>query len=280
MTSDDYASYLDRTDLQTAMIEAGPANRLALALDRDDPPFAPGDVLPDGWHWLTFLEAHRAGLYTSDGRGTKAGLLPDFDGLSRMWAGGAFTFLQPLRIGDRVERRARVAAITPKTGRAGRLIIGTLETSILGPAGEAVRERQDLVFREPRPYAGPANGERADGRAAWRRTVVPDEVLLFRISALTYNSHRIHYDWRYATESEGYPGLLVHGPLSCLLLLDLVRRNVPGRRLSQFDYRALRPMFCGHPMTVCGRPIEDDRLELWIEDHQGFLAMRGFARLG
>lgn len=280
MTTEDYAAYLARTEHRTATIETAPADRLALALDFDDPPLEAGDALPNGWHWLWFHEAERASAYTDDGRGTKSGLLPDFAGLARMWAGGAFTFQRPLRIGETITRQTRVGGVTEKTGRTGRLVIASLEHHLAGPDGEAVTERQDLVFREPKPYSGAAAGERRSVTPDWRRTVVPDEVLLFRISALTYNSHRIHYDWRYAREREGYPGLLVHGPLSCLLLLDLIRRQAPDRPLAAFEYRALRPLFCGNPLTVCGARGGDDRVETWIEDHEGFVAMRGTGTLG
>lgn len=280
MSEIDYSSFLGREERRTEAIEAGPAIRLALALDFDDAPVGAGDALPNGWHWLMFPEAERASFYTADGRGTRAGLLPDFAGLARMWAGGAFTFQRPLRIGQTIVRQSRVTAIAPKSGRSGRLVVASVEHRLMGPTGEAVSERQDLVFREPKPYAGAAEGERAALSPTWRRTIVPDEVLLFRISALTYNSHRIHYDLRYAAELEGYPGLLVHGPLSCLLLLDLIRRQVADKVLAQFEYRALRPLFCGNPLSVCGALTADDRIATWIEDHEGYVAMRGSGGLG
>ena len=123
-------------------------------------------------------------------------------------------------------------------------------------------------------------GERATTAALWSRTYTPDEVLLFRFSALTYNSHRIHYDNPYTTGTEGYPGLLVHGPLTAILLLDSIARNLPGQALRTFEYRAVRPLFCGNPVGLKGaRSADGKSVEVWAEDHQGFVAMRGSGAL-
>lgn len=276
MPADDLSSYVGKEQRATAVIEAVTADRFAATLDLDEPPRQEGDELPNAWHWLTFVSAPRRSLVSADGRGAAGELIPPFEGLNRMWAGGAFTFMRPLRIGEAVERVSRVASLTTKEGRTGKLILASVEHTLTGPSGAAVRERQDLVFREQKPYAGAAEGERPAREPRWKRTLIPDEVLLFRFSALTFNGHRIHYDWRYTTGVEGYPGLLVHGPLTCTLLLDLIRRNTPGRRLESFDYRAQRPLFCGNALTLCGASGSDGAsVDVWAEDHEGFVAMRG-----
>lgn len=267
---------IGRTQSVTALIDPGPADRLTAALDYADPPFVPGDVLPHAWHWLYFHTAPRASLVSADGRGSAEGLLPPFPGLARMWAGGSFVFERPIRIGEPVTRRSTVAAITEKAGRTGPLVLASVEHDQSDASGSCVRERQDIVFRQPTRYSGAAAGERATLEPQWRRELVPDEVLLFCYSALTYNPHRIHYDGRYATEVEGYPGLLVHGPLTCTLLLDLVRRSLPGQPLVRFDYRALRPLICGRRMVIAGARIPGElAVEFWAEDDNGFVAMRG-----
>lgn len=274
--SSDHTSHIGRPQSQVAVIDAGPADRLTAALDYADPPFAAGDVLPNAWHWMYFHTAPRASLVSADGRGSSEGLLPAFPGLARMWAGGSFDFERPIRIGEMLTRRSTVAAITEKSGRSGPLVLTSIEHDLSNDGGLCVRERQDIVFRQPTGYSGAAEGERATLKPEWRRELFPDEVLLFCYSALTYNPHRIHYDWRYATEAEGYPGLLVHGPLSCTLLLDLVRRSLPGERLARFDYRALRPLICGRRMVIAGARVPGEAaIEVWAEDDKGFVAMRG-----
>jgi 3-methylfumaryl-CoA hydratase len=271
-----HTAYIGRSQSAVALIDAGPADRLTAALDRVDPAFAPGDALPNPWHWLYFHTAPRASLVAADGRGTSEGLLPPFPGLARMWAGGAFAFERPIRIGDSIEKRSRVVAIAEKQGRTGPLVFASVEHVLDGTSGICLTERQDIVFRQPTRYSGADEGERAVLTPAWRREVVPDEVLLFCYSALTYNSHRIHYDWRYAMEAEGYPGLLVHGPLTCTLLFDLIRRSVPDRGLASFDYRALRPLICGRRLVIAGALVDGgSAVEVWAEDDRGFLAMRG-----
>lgn len=274
-----YSAWIGRERRSTALIEASAALRLAATLDRDDPPPRPGDSLPHAWHWISFHEADRQSALSADGRGARGGLLPELDGLSRMWAGGAFRFTRPLRIGERAERRSRVLSITPKQGRSGRLVLATIEHLLSGEDGsEAFAEEHHLVFRERRPLTGEAPGETAAEMPVWRRAWTPDAVMLFRFSALTFNGHRIHYDHRYTSEVEGYPDLLVHGPLTAVLLLDLLRREAGGRRLSSFSYRATRPLFVDRELAVCGVPSADGRTaSLWAGDDRGFVAMRAEA---
>ena len=275
--SDNFASVVGRTATDGVDLAPGPADRLAAALDFDDLPFAPGAPLPHAWHWLYFLSAPKASTVGPDGRGAAGDLIPHFEGLNRMWAGGAFTFGKPPEFGETLARTSTITAITPKDGKSGRLLLATVGHQLATPSGGTLSERQDIVFRERKP--GPSkhpDGERATLQARWTRTLTPDEVLLFRFSALTYNSHRIHYDHPYTTVTEGYPGLIVHGPLTAILLLDSIRRNLPGRALRSFDYRAIRPLFCGSPLTLKGAASADGKfVEVWAEDHQGFVAMRG-----
>jgi len=261
-------------------IDPGPADRLAAALDREDPPLAPGDALPPAWHWLYFAPLARNADLGTDGRGGADGLLPKFDGLARMWAGADLTFHRPIVVGDDVTQHARVAAIEAKSGRSGSLTLATIERELnSGTGGLLVIERQNLVFREMRPYSPPAEGRRATAKPVCHRVVVPDELLLFQFSALTGNAHRIHYDWPYATGREGYPGLVVHGPLTAILLLDLLRRAFPGRDVATFECRAQRALFCNQPIALCISAEAAGTVELWAEDASGFIAMRAAAKL-
>jgi 3-methylfumaryl-CoA hydratase len=142
-------------------------------------------------------------------------------------------------------------------------------------------EFHDIVYREPKraddvdppPQPAPTG-------AAWQREIVPDDVLLFRYSALTFNGHRIHYDRKYVTEVEGYPGLIVHGPLIATLLMDLVRRNAPQADVATFRFRAVRPTFDLHPFRVNGQVLPDGKtIQLWAQDHEGWLTMDAVATL-
>ncbi len=271
----DYGPWIGRSTTAADTLDPGPARRLAAVLDRDDPEPCAGDPLAPGWQWLYFLAAARAGLLTADGRGTRGDLLPPFAGLRRMWAGGSFAFRRPMCIGETLECATRVAAIEAKEGRGGPLIVANLEHRF----ADVLVEEQHLVFRPAETGAAIRPGEPAPATAAWRRSLVPDPVLLFRFSALTFNAHRIHYDERYTREVEGYPGLLVHGPLTALLLLDLLRRHLPTRTLVRFDYRALRPLYAERTLTLCGAPRGGDGVMLWAEDDTGALAMRAEATL-
>jgi 3-methylfumaryl-CoA hydratase len=187
----------------------------------------------------------------------------------------------PLRLGQEVQRISTIRSVQHKTGRSGELLFVLVEHRFLNHDGLALVEEHDIVYRaaaRPGDPVPPPQQPPLAGQAAWSRSIVPDDVLLFRYSALTFNGHRIHYDRRYVTQVEGYPGLIVHGPLIATLLLDLLRRQLPGARVVAFDFKALRPTFDLHPFSVHGKPREDGRtIDLWAQDHDGFLTMQATA---
>jgi 3-methylfumaryl-CoA hydratase len=195
-----------------------------------------------------------------------------------MWAGGRIEWRSPLRVGDAATRLSEIRSVEPKTGRTGTLVFVTVRHTISTAAGVSIVEEHDIVYREaakagdplPAPRPGPAG-------AVWTRARVPDEVMLFRYSALTFNGHRIHYDAPYVTGTEGYPGLVVHGPLQATLLLDLARAHAPsGHRLAKFEYRALSPTFSGTELTVKGIPTPDGKsAQVWAESSGGGQTMAG-----
>ncbi len=256
-----------------------PARALAATLDRDEPAAQPGDALPGLWHWLYFLPHARQSALGPDGHPLRGGFLPPVTLPRRMWAGGRLTFLRPLRLGEAISRTSQIVDVALKEGRAGRLVFVLVRHQVSGPDGLALTEEHDIVYREaPAPgEAGPA-ARPAPPNPAWRRDIVPDDVLLFRYSALTFNGHRIHYDRRYVTEVEGYPGLIVHGPLLATLLVDLVRRHSPAR-LQAFRFRAVRPVFDTGAFAVCGQPGEGGTVALWVQDADGMLCMEAEAQL-
>lgn len=261
--------WIGREEVRTDVITAAPIAALAATLDIGAPYPELGDSLPPLWHWLYFLPVHRQSELGPDGHGERGGFLPPVDLPRRMWAGGRLDFHGPLQVGERITRTSRIADVRFKEGRTGPLVFVLVRHEISGAAGVAITEEHDIVYRG-HGSAGAAPPAPAD--AAWERVVHPDDVLLFRYSALTFNGHRIHYDRRYATEMEGYPGLVVHGPLLATLLADLVRRNVPSARARRFEFRAVSPVFDRGDFWVCGRG-EESLIRLWVRDSGGGLAM-------
>jgi 3-methylfumaryl-CoA hydratase len=200
-----------------------------------------------------------------------------------MWAASQFRFHQPLRVGDSIARRSTIESVNEKSGRSGALVFVKVRHEIRanGGAEPALTEFHDIVYREaPKPGDAVPAPQAAPASAQWEKKWVPDDVLLFRYSALTFNGHRIHYDRRYVTEVEGYPGLIVHGPLIATLLHDLLRWQLPDARLASFEFRAVRPLFDINPFYVCGDPLPDGKtFHLWAKDHEGWLTMDATARI-
>jgi 3-methylfumaryl-CoA hydratase len=281
-TGTDLREWIGRTENASDVIAATPYAALAATLDRSLDRPAPGTPLPSLWHWLYFLPLYAQSDVGPDGHAERGGFLPPVALPRRMWAGSQFEFTKTLRVGDAVRRRSTIADVTEKQGRSGPLVFVKVQHEIHrdDEASPALVEFHDLVYREAaKPGAAVSPATRAPDRSSWERRVNPDPVLLFRYSALTFNGHRIHYDRTYVTEVEGYPGLVVHGPLIATLLLDLLQRELPHARVSRFQFKALRPLFDLHPFSVCGAEAGDKSVRLWARDHEGWLAMDATAVL-
>jgi 3-methylfumaryl-CoA hydratase len=275
-------AWIGRTEERTDTITAAPLAGLAATLDRDDPQPQHGSAVPPLWHWLYFLPMARQSELGPDGHPRRGGFLPPVALPRRMWAGGRLVFERALRVGEVATRSSRIADVTGKDARSGPLVFVTVQHEISTADGLALREDHDIVYRGA-PAAGAASppAAAAPRDETFRRAIVPDDVLLFRYSALTFNGHRIHYDRRYVTEVEGYPGLVVHGPLIATLLLDLLRREHAGATVSRFEFKAVSPLFDLHPFEVCGRadPARPGRFALWARNHDGALAMQASAEI-
>lgn len=269
-------AWIGTSEVVTDTLTATPYAALSATLDRPAERPQPGTALPPLWHWLYFLPLYRQSEVGADGHAKRGAFLPPVALPRRMWAGSQFSFHAPLHIGDEVTRTSTIDNVTEKEGRTGKLVFVKVKHEIRrgGEDQVALTEFHDIVYRdavqpgavEPAPTAAPAE-------AQWERKVVPDDVLLFRYSALTFNGHRIHYDRRYVTEVEGYPGLIVHGPLVATLLLDLLRVQLPDAVVASFEFRAMRPVFDIHHFYVCGSALEDGGIHLWAKDHEGWLTM-------
>ncbi|GAB5374595.1 MAG: MaoC family dehydratase N-terminal domain-containing protein [Acuticoccus sp.] len=272
----DHTDLIGRTETATDTISAATLARLSATLGRDDPALAHGAPCPPLAHWFHFLPATPAAEIGPDGHARRGGFLPAVPDLPRrMWAGSRLAFPGTLTVGARLERRSTIAATKERQGQTGRLLFVTVRHEI-GPPGAPplVVDEHDIVYRGASGAAG--RGEPADP-GLWQRTLTPDPVLLFRFSALTFNGHRIHYDAPYVRQVEGYPGLIVHGPLVATLLLDLVRRERPEARVAAFSFRALSPFFVDAPLTLNGTPQADGTIALWAADAYGAVGMRATA---
>ncbi len=276
-------SWVGRTTTLDDLVTPTPLRALSATLDRDDDAPHAGTPLPPLWHWLFFLPMHKAREIGPDGHALRGGFLPPVPLPRRMWAGGrlAWDIDNPLRVGDPVHRVSRIQSVTHKSGRSGDLLFVLVRHEISNRRGLSLTEEHDIVYRgAPQPGEAVPEPLKAPPAAAWHRELTPDDVLLFRYSALTFNGHRIHYDRRYVTETEGYPGLVVHGPLIATLLADLVARSRPQARMRRFEFKALRPTFDGRPLQVHGAPSVDGRaVSLWAQDHEGWLTMQASAQL-
>ena len=280
MGDDRWREWIGRSETVTERLGAVAPTALAATLDLDWPALREGDVVPPLWHWVYFAPIARHSELGPDGHPRRGGFLPPVELPRRMWAGGRLRFDRPLRIGETVARRSRILGIESKRGRSGELVFVCVEHVLHGPDGPALTEQHDIVYREAPAAGAPAPKPRAaPAVAGFEREIRPDPVLLFRYSALTFNGHRIHYDRSYATGVEGYPGLVVHGPLIASLLVDLLRRQRPDAVLRRFDFQAVRPLFDVHPFRVCGAEQGRGRFELWALDHEGHLAMRAEAEI-
>lgn len=236
-------------------------------------------ALPPLWHWMLFQDWVMPDGIGPDGHPRRGGFLPPVHELPRrMWAGGRVTFHAPLHTGDAVRRTSTILSVQAKAGGTGQLVFVTVRHLVEGPAGLAVEEEQDIVYRGAEGAAVKPAPPAPDWPDARRRELVPDAVLLFRYSALTGNGHRIHYDHPYVTEVEGYPGLVVHGPLQATLMAHLAAEAAPGRRIVRFAFRGRRPCFAGRRLAVLARP-DGQGLALETRDADGAACMSAEAVL-
>ncbi len=252
--------------------------RLGATLDREDAMPSAGDDLPIGWHSILFPRVVRQSQIGPDGHPKRGDFLPPVPLPRRMFAGKRIRFQAPLKVGDEVRRVSTIKDVTLKHGRTGQMVFVTVQTDISSPRGLAVTEEQDIVYRgEPEPGAAAPAPQPAPGKAVWSNTVTPDQVMLFRYSALTFNGHRIHYDHPYVTEVEKYPNLVMNGGLTTLLVFELARAHAKTP-VAFWSSRNVRPLFVNRAITLCGEPSPDGKTaKLWAQDDTGALALSATA---
>jgi len=277
MDIDTLKQWVGKTETLHDQVTSAPLQALAATLDRDDPPPQPGGEVAPCWQWLYFLPLHPLSRIGPDGHPKRGGFLPPVPLPRRMWAGSRLAFMHALKAGETITRTSRIADVSAKEGRAGALVFVRVFHEITGAQGIAITEEQDIVYREmPQPGEAlpPPKAARTDEQ--FSRRITPDPVLLFRYSALTFNGHRIHYDRPYAMGEEGYPGLVVHGPLIATLLIDLLRREHPAARVVSYEFKAVSPLLDTAPFDVCGR-LDGSTATLWARGPEGQLAMQASA---
>jgi 3-methylfumaryl-CoA hydratase len=263
----DLSAWIGREEIRLDIATPALVHRLAATLDHDGSHWPPG-VLPPLGHWLCFLPDALRSQLDQDGHPKRGGFLPPVPLPRRMWAGSRVDFVAPIPLGVTLRRRSTIASVAEKQGRSGPMLFVTARHEVLVGDRVAIREEQDLVYREaPTPGSPPPAREAPLVKPDWTDTLLPDATLLFRYSALTFNAHRIHYDLGYATAGEGHAGLVVQGPLAATLLLDRALRERPGR-INSFRFRAQRPLIAGRRLTLCGAGGA-----LWACDADGALAM-------
>lgn len=259
---EEFQDWIGRSERHTDDIDPWRARAAAAMLDCQALELEPGSALPPLWHWFYFLATVPQTGLADDGHPRKGGFMPPIDLPRRMFAGSRMTFHRPLRLGQVAERCATIRDVQQKSGRSGRLAFVTVDYTLSQGDELCIEEQQDIVYREagapvPAPEFIPPP---ATPPGAWAREVTADSRLLFRFSALTFNAHRIHYDRAYARDEEGYPGLIVHGPLTAMLLADLVSRNDP-HRITHFSFRGAAPLFDLAPLRLSGT-LQDRSVQL------------------
>src|SRR6202140_789865 len=262
----------EASDIVTAQLVKG--LRATLFQEIGEP--KPGDAAPWTVHWCLAQPVFPMSALSQDGHPTRGGFLPPVPLPRRMWAGGELEFFDSMRVGDEGTRTSRIADVTMKTGSTGVLCFVSVDHLVTTPRGTALREREDIVYRDMSTSSAPAKPAAPPPVAKHRESHMADPVLLFRYSALTFNGHRIHYDRDYVTRVEGYPGLIFHGPLQAAFIVELAAKLHGGAPPKKFSYRGLQPLFEGSEFSINANKT-DGGMELWTAKSAGQPTMKGSA---
>jgi 3-methylfumaryl-CoA hydratase len=264
----------EASDIVTAQLVKG--LRATLFQEIGEP--KPGDAAPFTVHWCLAQPVFPMSMLSQDGHPTRGGFLPPVPLPRRMWAGGELEFIDSLRVGDEAKRASRISDVSMKTGSTGILCFVSVEHVITTARGTAIRERQDIVYRDisSAPQAAPTKPAPLPPAAKHRESHMADPVLLFRYSALTFNGHRIHYDRDYVTRVEGYPGLIFHGPLQASFIVEMAAKLHGGKPPKKNSYRGLQPLFEGSEFSINANET-DTGMEVWTANSAGQPTMKATA---
>lgn len=261
-----FSDWIGRSEEKHDLISSVLARRMAATLGKPAP--KKGEALPPLWHWMFF----QAELFESelgrDGHPALGGFLPPAHGRNRMWAGGSFEFKQPFIVGKAASCVSTIEAVKEKQGKTGSLLFVTVRHEYSQDDKPLFVERQNIVYREP--TAPKLNADPAP-KAQWQQSITPSSTLLFRYSALTFNGHRIHYDYPYVTKTEGYSNLVIHGPLMATLVLDAFCCAHTDKTVHTFSYRGVRPANLGARLDIAGALNDDNSAKLWIGNEAGLI---------
>jgi 3-methylfumaryl-CoA hydratase len=273
---DHLRQWIGRTDQASDIVTAQLVRGLRATLFMEIGAPKPGDAAPFTTHWCLAQPVYPMSELGPDGHPTRGGFLPPVPLPRRMWAGGELQFFDTLRVGDEATRTSRISDVTMKTGSTGVLCFVSVEHVVTTSRGTAIRERQDIVYRDVSAAQPPAKAPPPPPAAKHRESHMADPVLLFRYSALTFNGHRIHYDRDYVTKVEGYPGLIFHGPMQAAFIVELAAKLHGGTAPKKFVYRGLQPLFEGSEFSINANDT-DSGMELWTANSAGQPTMKGTA---
>ncbi len=274
LDADHLSQWIGSKDTTEETISVEPLHRMRATLDYAPKTMTEGEVVPALWHWVYFLKPTRASELGRDGHAALGEFMPPVPLPRRMWAGGQVKFYAPLRVGERARRESTVRDVKIKQGRTGRLCFVEVEHCIFVGDELKLSETHNIVYRDiKRPGDNIPQALEVPDDAQWTREVKPDSTLLFRYSALTFNSHRIHYDLDFCRQQEGYPGLVFHGPLTATLLLEFAMTHIQDRSLKAYEFRAYSPLFDSAEFSLNGKMDGTDAI-LWATNPQNSLAMK------
>jgi len=271
-----FKSYIGKNETAADVVTASTMVKFAATLGLENPPLEKGSAIPPGWYGGLFPASHRPDKMRTDGQASGGGFMPAIPLPRRRIGGTRVAFHEPLRIGDDVTRKTEIADLQVDDGASGAQVTIIERNSLSTARGLCVVEERDMVMlSEARADAAPKTSPAIPSEAKWNQTVEPNAPLLFRFSAIRFNSHRIHYDRDYVTKVEKLPGLVVQSSLISQLLMEMCRRELPAKRMTNFDFQNLRSVYdIDGKVTLCGKPSNDGReATLWALDGKGNLAM-------
>ena len=273
----EYSSWIGNTDQQADVITHGLVERYRAVIVED----RNSDAIPNGLHWCVCLPKAPMDGLGEDGHPKTGGFLPSSELPRRMWASSAVEFLRPITIGAKIDRLSTIGKVTEKMGRSGKLLFVEVNHVTKADGIKAIRETQTIVYRDAPTDAAklPISENFRLDEWAMTKKVMPTSALLFRYSALTFNSHRIHYDYGYTTQVEGYPALVVHGPLMASLLLNFAGELAGTASITRFQFRGLAPAFCGQELILAANK-ENAEIDLAIIGVDGTKVMTAKAKIG